>query len=90
MKERFGLPYSVFAFPHNDHLVGARFFKEVAPYADLTFGTAAEKKENSGRHLQRLSLERTGRGAGEVLRRYFLEKNARRILNAMGLKKDPK
>lgn len=88
VRKDFGLPYAVFAFPHNDLRVPDAFYERIAGRVELTFATAAERRDSRGRRIQRLSFERSGESAGAVLRRYYLGKRARRLLRGLGLMKD--
>ena len=59
VREKYGLTYGVFAFPHNDSHVEERFFLEIhtSGLVDISFGTDRMINGKLSRHLQRFSLE---------------------------------
>ena len=59
IREKFGLDYGAFAFPHNDTGVSQEFFKKVqeSGLIDITFGTGGMVDRGSRSHRQRVSLE---------------------------------
>jgi len=80
MKREFDLPYSLFAFPHNDTLVGKEFFNKIRNYADLTFGTAGFKIDSIAMNLQRINFEKTLEPAKKILKREHIKKIIYRAL----------
>jgi len=60
IRERFGLDYGAFAFPHNDAGVSQEFFKRVqeSSLIDITFGTGGMSDGGLRSHRQRISLEK--------------------------------
>lgn len=60
VRERFGLNYGAFAFPHGDHGVSTDFFKEVQKdgLVDISFGTGGILEDTVQNHFQRFSLEK--------------------------------
>lgn len=88
LREDFDLPYSLFAFPHNDHLVGDDFFQIIRNYTDLTLGTGGGKKADTERHLQRISFEDPGQSAEYNVRRYFLRGYVHHTLRRLGIERD--
>jgi peptidoglycan/xylan/chitin deacetylase (PgdA/CDA1 family) len=82
VRQKFGLKYSTFSFPHGDSNVGAEFFKEV--YArgilDTSFGSAGMLKEAFPRHYQRLSPENSSMPVDSVLRRHYARSLYKKML----------
>jgi len=74
VKDRYGLAYSVFAFPHDDRSVDIDFFRSVEKILDLTFGTSGIKRDPIATNLQRINFERTLRPASEILLRQLTKK----------------
>ncbi len=60
IREKFGLSYGAFAFPHNDEGVPAEYFEKIekSGIVDVTFGTGGVDSGMIGFHRQRMSLER--------------------------------
>lgn len=60
VRERYGLRYGAFAFPHNDRNVADGFFREIhaSGLVDISFGTGGIYNPGLSRHLQRFSLEK--------------------------------
>jgi peptidoglycan/xylan/chitin deacetylase (PgdA/CDA1 family) len=60
VKTTFDLDYGVFAFPHSDNGVSAKFFQKLheTGLVDLSFGTAGLMQDSVSSHLQRFSLEK--------------------------------
>ena len=60
VREKYGLPYGAFAFPHNDENVDERFYREIraSGQVDISFGTDGMNNGKLSRHLQRFSLEK--------------------------------
>jgi len=71
LKDRFGLPYSVFAFPHHDHGVDLDFFRNTEQSLDLTFGTDGLRPGLVPTNLQRINFERSLMPAAEILLRHL-------------------
>lgn len=82
LRQKFGLNYSTFSFPHGDSNVGAEFFKEI--YArgilDTSFGSAGMLKEAFPRHFQRLSPENSSMPVDGVLRRHYARSLYKKLL----------
>jgi peptidoglycan/xylan/chitin deacetylase (PgdA/CDA1 family) len=59
LRERFGVRYGAFAFPHGDIGVGAALFEAMfaSGKVDVSFGTAGMVRSGHGRHFQRFSVE---------------------------------
>ena len=47
----------LFAFPFSDNNVSKLFFEKIAPFSDLTFGTAGIKNDIIPNNIQRISNE---------------------------------
>lgn len=60
VREKYGLNYGAFAFPHTDRHVEERFFLEIqaSKQVDISFGTDGMINGKLSRHLQRFSLEK--------------------------------
>ena len=69
IRERFALPYGVFAFPYNDHGVSREFFRRLGESGEVevTFGTSGMVEDCVARHLQRLSLEKPPMPAEKII-----------------------
>lgn len=69
VKERFGLEYGVFAFPHNDNGVSKKFFNEIldSGLIDATFGTGGIIYDIVPNHFQRFSLEKPVMSAEKII-----------------------
>jgi peptidoglycan/xylan/chitin deacetylase (PgdA/CDA1 family) len=82
LRQKFGLNYSTFSFPHGDSNVGAEFFKEI--YAkgilDISFGSAGMLKEAFPRHFQRFSPENSSMPVDSVLRRHYARSLYKKLL----------
>ncbi|OGL43419.1 MAG: hypothetical protein A2W05_01740 [Candidatus Schekmanbacteria bacterium RBG_16_38_10] len=60
IKDRFGLKYGAFAFPHTDHGVSKEFFIEIykTGLVDISFGTSGIMDDIFYRNMQRINFER--------------------------------
>ena len=69
IREKFGLNYGAFAFPHNDTGVSREFFVRLqdSRLVDITFGTGGMLDGKFQNHLQRVSLEKPLLSAKEIL-----------------------
>jgi hypothetical protein len=69
IREKFGLDYGAFAFPHNDEGVSQEFFRKVeaSGLIDITFGTGGMADGGLGSHKQRISLEKPLLPAREII-----------------------
>lgn len=69
VRERFGVNYRVFAFPHSDAGVSNEFFERV--FGDGTieasFGTAGLLRDIRPKHFQRFSMEKSNGSARRIL-----------------------
>ncbi len=79
VQNKFNLSQKTFSFPFTDYGVSKQFFNQIASenIAELTFGCAGQKIENTSTHFQRLPFEMDQLSAkqiinGELL--YFLMK----------------
>lgn len=81
IREKFGLDYGAFAFPHNDTGVSQEFFKRVQEtgLVDITFGTGGMLDGSFQSHRQRVSLERPVLPAREILAWQY----ARKVYNQL-------
>ncbi len=70
IRERFGLNYGIFAFPHNDVGVSRSFLRKIkdSGIVDVTFGTGGISHLQFGIHIQRVSLERPVLDAERLLK----------------------
>jgi peptidoglycan/xylan/chitin deacetylase (PgdA/CDA1 family) len=59
VREKFQLPYSVFAFPHTDNGVTTTFFNQIhkSRLVDISFGTSGMIEDIIPNNLQRISFE---------------------------------
>lgn len=69
VKERFGIDYGAFSFPHSDAHVSRKFFRELfaAGEVDLCFGNQGLLKDSVQRNIQRFSMEKTHMPAEAIL-----------------------
>jgi peptidoglycan/xylan/chitin deacetylase (PgdA/CDA1 family) len=74
IRNRFGLDYGAFAFPHNDAGVSKQFFAKTqeSGFVDITFGTGGMRRGDSPAHRQRISLEKPLWPARELIARQYL------------------
>jgi hypothetical protein len=76
VREKYGLPYGAFAFPHNDEHVEERFYLEIraSGQVDISFGTGGMNNGKLSRHLQRFSLENPVLPAKRVIAKEYARK----------------
>ena len=74
IREKFGLEYSLFAFPHSDLFIRREFFRRIEGAVDLTFGTSGIHKDPIATNLQRINFERALRGAADLVARQLFKK----------------
>jgi peptidoglycan/xylan/chitin deacetylase (PgdA/CDA1 family) len=76
IREKFGLNYGAFAFPHNDTGVSEEFFKKVqeSGLVDITFGTGGMIDGDLRTHRQRVSLEKPLLPAKEIIAWHYVRK----------------
>jgi peptidoglycan/xylan/chitin deacetylase (PgdA/CDA1 family) len=71
VQRQFSLPYRLFSFPFTDAGVSAHFFECIYdkknPLAELTFGCAGLKKEESDMHFQRIPVEVNGVSSSSII-----------------------
>lgn len=81
VKERFGLKYGAFSFPHSDANVSKEFFCEIfgGNEVDVCFGNQGLLEDEIPRNLQRSSMEKTSLPAEAILGRAY----ARRYLKEL-------
>lgn len=60
VKKRFGLTYSIFAFPLRDHNMSIQLFEAIAPKCEITFGVMGMGNDTISSHIQRVDVESTG------------------------------
>ena len=87
-KDRFGLSYSLFAFPHNDRYISRDFFRNTEGVFDLTFGTCGIAKDPIATNLQRINFERSLRPASRIVVRQLIKKAIFRHGGKARLKRD--
>jgi len=77
IREKFGLNYGAFAFPHNDAGVSREFYEAVSGsgLVDITFGTGGMICSESANHMQRISLEKPLLSAREILAWQYTRKH---------------
>ena len=77
VKERFGLDYGAFSFPHSDAHVSNEFFRELFAdgEVDVCFGNQGLLEDDVRRNIQRSSMEEAGKQAEAILGRGY----ARRV-----------
>lgn len=73
LRNRFKLPYSVFAFPHDDQMVGRDFFRITEKSLDLTFGTNGLQQGVIATNLQRVNFEKSLKPAHRILLRKLVK-----------------
>lgn len=73
VKERFGLKYGAFSFPHSDANVSKEFFREIFESNEINvcFGNQGLLKDEVPRNLQRSSMEKTSLPAQTILGRAY-------------------
>lgn len=74
IKREFDLPYSLFAFPHNDTHISKEYFIRIKKYTDLTFGAAGFKIDSVTTNLQRINFEKTLEPAKKILKHELIKK----------------
>jgi peptidoglycan/xylan/chitin deacetylase (PgdA/CDA1 family) len=74
IKNSYGLPYSIFAFPHDDYAISQEYFIKIENIMDLTFGTCGIKKDPIATNLQRINFERTPGPADRIIARQLIKK----------------
>ena len=81
IKEKFGLDYGAFAFPHNDTGVSQEFFRNVqeSRLIDITFGTGGMVDGGLQSHKQRFSLEKPLLPAREIIAWQYARKLYRQL-----------
>ena len=81
LKTLFGIKVGLFAFPHSDAGVSARFFDEIAKrhLTDLTFGTGGILDDSMNTHIQRMSFERPVKDVEQLISRQLARRIYRRI-----------
>jgi peptidoglycan/xylan/chitin deacetylase (PgdA/CDA1 family) len=82
LRQKFGLAYSTFSFPHGDSNVGAEFFEQIygRGILDISFGSAGMLKESCPRHFQRFSPENSATPVDQVLRRHYARSLYKKVL----------
>lgn len=76
VRDRFGLTYSLFAFPYSDLFISEEYFRRIEDVVDLTFGTCGIKKDPVAWNLQRINFESALRGAPDIIARQLVKKIA--------------
>lgn len=81
IREKFGLDYGAFAFPHNDNGVSQEFFQKVqeSGLIDITFGTGGMLDGGLRNHRQRISLEKPLLTARELIAWQYTRKLYKRL-----------
>lgn len=81
IREKFGLDYGAFAFPHNDTNVTSEFFQKVqeSKWIDITFGTDGMLDGDSRSHRQRVYIENPLMAARELIAWQYLRKRYRQF-----------
>jgi peptidoglycan/xylan/chitin deacetylase (PgdA/CDA1 family) len=79
VKQRFGLDYSLFAFPFSDHGVRASFFEAFSGQIDLFFGTSAFCRDPIQNNVHRFWMENTDDGARLILERLYARHQVREL-----------
>jgi len=83
IRQRFGLQYGVFAFPHSDADISLSLLDKIhrSGIVNATFGNQGMLKESFSSHLQRFSLEKYAKPARDIIKMSY----CRRIYkNAIG------
>lgn len=78
VKEKFGLDYSVFAFPFSDTGISARFFEALDGQVDLFFGTSAFRRDPIDKIVHRFRMERPRNSGQEILNRLYVRNQVRK------------
>jgi peptidoglycan/xylan/chitin deacetylase (PgdA/CDA1 family) len=89
VRERFGLSYGAFAFPHGDGNVPEEYFQAMfaGGDVDVSFGTAGMLRGGLTRHFQRFSMEYLSAPAGVVLGHHYARGLYKRIIGRHGANK---
>jgi peptidoglycan/xylan/chitin deacetylase (PgdA/CDA1 family) len=76
IRNKFGLGYGAFAFPHTDEKISKSFFLKInnTGLVDVTFGTGGIKKDSLLFHYQRFSLEKPLIPAKKIIALQFARK----------------
>ena len=76
VKERFGIDYGAFSFPHSDAHVSKEFFREifVDGELDVCFGNQGLLDDDVHRNIQRSSMEEAGKPAEAILGRGYVRR----------------
>jgi peptidoglycan/xylan/chitin deacetylase (PgdA/CDA1 family) len=80
VRQRFGLDYSVFAFPYSDSGIRASFFKKLEGHIDLFFGTSAFCRDRANNIFQRFWMEDTLAPAAKILNRLYVRHEIRALI----------
>ncbi len=81
IEANFNIPYRFFAFPFTDEYLGSDFFKEIAPYIDLSFGTAGLKIDSVITNLQRISMEVNELSAEQIISAEYFYFKCKKFFN---------
>lgn len=87
IRDRFGLDYGAFAFPHSDNNVSEKFFLELysSGLADISFGTSGITNDSFSNNLQRFSLEKPFLPAGRIIALQFARKLIKLVTQRYGI-----
>lgn len=80
IRKRFGIDYSVFAFPYTDLGVSQEFFSRISGWMDATFGTQGHLRDELKTHFQRINLEKFPQRTKRMLKYYYLHSIGHKIL----------
>lgn len=82
VRERFGLDYSVFAFPYSDIGIRRSFFDKTENFFDATFGTQGIFMDSISNNFQRVNIEKFRHHARRSLKWYYLRYLAYKMLKS--------
>jgi hypothetical protein len=70
IRNKFGLGYGAFAFPHSDNGVSEEFFVKLfsTGLVDVTFGTSGIIKDSYPKNLQRFNMEKSLQKANNIIK----------------------
>lgn len=80
IQNKFGLNYSVFAFPYTDLDIGSELFLEISEWIDATFGTQGHFQDEMKNHFQRINLEKFPQTTSKLLKYYYLHSIGHKII----------
>ena len=77
IRQKFGLNYSLFAFPYSDSGVHASLFEALGGEIDVFFGTSAFRRDRIKKLVQRFWMEDTSDSAEKILKSLYVRNKVR-------------